>query len=102
MKQPNECQNIHEIRAAIDEIDQKIISLIANRAEYVQAVVKFKSDASSVKAPDRVKAMLQKRGEWAETKNLNPKVIQKLFSDLVAYFINEEMAQFQQEDSYSK
>lgn len=73
MKKPDECQNMEEIREAIDKIDRNIISLITERAEYVYAAAKFKMDKTSVKADDRVKAMLQKRAEWAEEKNLNPK-----------------------------
>jgi isochorismate pyruvate lyase len=39
----------------------------------------------------RLKAMLAQRRLWAEQQGLNPKVVEKLFNDLVKYFIAEEM-----------
>ena len=98
MKEPDNCQDIEDIRMAIDEIDQNIISLIAVRAEYVHEAAKFKKDKTSVKADDRVKAMLQKRAEWAEDKNINPDIIVKIFSELVYFFINEEMGEWEKEN----
>ena len=93
MKKPNECKNIHDIRNEIDGIDKEIISLIAQRAKYVSAAAKFKKDQQSVKAPDRVKEMLEKRAMWAEKKNLDPEIIKKIYTLLVQFFIKEEMNQ---------
>ncbi|MFC1925426.1 chorismate mutase [Chloroflexota bacterium] len=95
MKNPHECRNMEDIREAIDEIDRDIISLISERAEYVYAAAKFKTDKTSVKADDRVKALLQKRAEWAEEKNLNPDIIVKIYAELVNFFINEEMIKWE-------
>ncbi len=94
MKNPEECKNMTDIRQEIDCIDKNIIALIAKRARYVYKAAEFKTDQKSVKAPDRVKAMLQKRGEWAEEHNINPKVIMKIYKELVDYFISEEMNRF--------
>jgi isochorismate pyruvate lyase len=91
MKIPEECTNIQEIREEIDRIDQKVITLIGKRYEYVKAAAKFKTSETDVKAPDRVIAMLQKGRTWAEEVSLNPDVIEKLYTDLVNYFIQEEM-----------
>ena len=93
MKKPNECKNIHDIRNEIDGIDKEIISLIAQRAKYVSAAAKFNKDQQSVKAPDRVKEMLEKRAMWAEKKNLDPEIIKKIYTLLVQFFIKEEMNQ---------
>ncbi len=97
MKKPNKCEDISDVRIAIDEIDKEIICLIAKRASYVNAAAKFKKDQVSVKAPDRVKSMLQKRAEWAEKENLNPAIIIKIYTELVRFFINEEMTKWKQE-----
>ena len=97
MIKPGECQNIQEIRDSIDAIDQEIITLISHRAQYIHAAAKFKKDKSSVKADDRVKAMLKKRAEWAKEKGLNPDIIVKIYSELVQFFISEEMSQWEKE-----
>ena len=91
MKQPEECSNIQEIRTEIDHIDRQIIAAIGQRFKYVKAASKFKTSENSVKAPERLKLMLQKRRGWAEEECLNPDVIENLYRDLVDYFIAEEL-----------
>ncbi len=97
MKTPDECANMEDIRAEIDRIDQDVISLIGVRFQYVQAAAKFKTSRESVKAPDRFAAMLRQRRGWAEQAGLSPDVIEKMYSDLVEYFINEEMTKWKAE-----
>jgi isochorismate pyruvate lyase len=95
MKTPDGCTNVQEIRDAIDALDYEIIALLGKRYEYVKAVVKFKTDEASVKAPDRIAAMLQKRRAWAEDVGMNPDIIEKLYRDLVNHFIQDEMMRFE-------
>jgi isochorismate pyruvate lyase len=86
-----ECGNISEVRLEIDAIDREIVSLIRRRFEYVKAASKFKTSETSVKAPERFKAMLEQRRVWASEEGLNADAIEKLFNDLVTHFIEEEM-----------
>ena len=90
MKQPQDCQNIQDIRLAIDSLDREIINKLGKRFEYVKAAAKFKNSTEDVKATDRLNSMLQQRRVWAKENNLHPDVIEKLYRDLVGYFINEE------------
>jgi isochorismate pyruvate lyase len=39
--------------------------------------------------------MLVQRRAWAEEAGLNPDVIEKMYQDLVSYFIAEELRQWQ-------
>ena len=96
MKTPEECTNIQEIREEIDRIDQEVIALIGKRYQYVKAAAKFKTSETSVKAPDRFAAMLQRRRAWAEEAGLDPDVIEKLYTDLVNYFIQEQMKEWRE------
>lgn len=98
MKQPEECSDIHDIRAEIDHIDRQIIAAIGQRFKYVKAASKFKTSETSVKAPERLKSMLQKRRIWAEDEGLNPDVIENLYQDLVAHFIAEELKHWHSKD----
>lgn len=95
MKAPNECLNMHDIRAEIDAIDHQIINAFAKRFAYVKVASKFKTSETSVKAPERLKSMLQQRRIWAEEQGLNPDVVEKLYQDLVNYFIQEELKHWQ-------
>ncbi len=97
MKAPDECANIDDVRAEIDRIDRDVIALIGKRFKYVQAAAKFKTSTESVKAPERFTAMLRQRRHWAEQEGLSPDAVEKLYSDLVEYFINEETAKLNAE-----
>ncbi|PUA30586.1 MAG: isochorismate-pyruvate lyase [Cellvibrio sp. 79] len=94
---PGACENMADIRAEIDLLDAAIIKLIGQRYQYVQAAAKFKTSETAVRAPERFKAMLLQRREWAAAQGLNPDVIEKLYSDLVSYFIQEEMNKWKSE-----
>lgn len=91
MKSPGECENMADIRTEIDEIDRQVIQLIGRRFEYVKTASKFKTSEMSVKAPERFKAMLLQRREWAIEEDLNPDAIEKMYFDLVNHFIEEEL-----------
>jgi len=89
-KEPEECQDMVDIRQEIDNIDRHVISLIGKRFRYVKAAAKFKKEKSDVAAPERLKTMLIQRRAWATEFELSPDVIEKLFLDLVNHFILEE------------
>jgi len=89
--EPDDCASMEDIRREIDCIDKAVISKLGKRFKYVVAASKFKTSATSVRAPDRFKSMLEKRREWAQAEGLNPDAIEKLYADLVNHFIEEEM-----------
>ncbi len=96
MKKATECENMSEIRTEIDTLDRQIVHLIGQRFEYVKTASKFKTSKTSVKAPERFKEMLITRREWAIEEGLSPDAIEKLYSDLVKHFIEEEMKHWKQ------
>lgn len=53
MKTPEECKDMVDIRFEIDQIDEQIIRLLGERFNYVKAAAKFKTNETSVKAPER-------------------------------------------------
>ncbi|MDY6956745.1 MAG: isochorismate lyase [Pseudomonadota bacterium] len=95
--QPDECGGMDDIRAEIDRIDRAVVGLIGRRYQYVLVAAKFKTSATSVKAPERLTAMLARRREWAVEEGLNADMIEKLYADLVAHFIDEEMQRWKAE-----
>lgn len=98
---PDQCESLAEIRAQIDQRDRQIIALLGERFAYVKAAAKFKSGATAVKAPERFAAMLKQRRDWAADEGLSPDAIETMYRDLVNHFIDEEMKQWQDENSGS-
>ena len=97
VRKPEECRDMQDIRAEIDRIDREVIRLLGQRFAYVQAASQFKTSATSVRAPERFKAMLAQRRDWAQDAGLDPDVIAGVYRDLVNYFIAEEMKKWQEE-----
>ena len=86
-----DCRNMQEIRNEIDSIDKKIISYLEERFKFVKKAAEFKSSRETVRDTCRLTSMLELRREWAIASNLNPDVVEKMFIDLIEYFISEEM-----------
>lgn len=92
MKPPEECASLAEVRDAIDAIDRELLALLGRRAGYVHAAARFKADAASVRAPERVRAMLEQRRAWAAEQGLDPEVVAQVFTLLVEYFTRREQS----------
>ena len=95
MKRPEDCENIGDVRQAIDMLDREIIQLIRRRAHYVDRAAHFKTGEQSVRDPERQRAMLQVRRGWAEENGLDPDTIEDIYRTLVSYFVNREMDEWQ-------
>jgi isochorismate pyruvate lyase len=93
---PNECRSLADVRTEIDRLDREIIRALGKRFDYVKTAVKFKTDRAEVSAPSRVAVMLEQRRAWAVESGLNPDVIERLYRELVNYFVSEEQKHFQQ------
>ena len=97
--EPENCSGMEDIRVEIDNMDRDIIAILGKRFEYVKAASKFKTSETSVRAPERFKAMLEQRRVWASSEGLSPDAIEKMYRDLVNHFINEEMSKWQSEST---
>jgi isochorismate pyruvate lyase len=91
MTPPEKCASLDELRREIDSLDEEIVRLIGRRAHYVKAAARFKKSEAHVAAPERQKAMLAVRREWAEREGLDPLLIEDLYKRLVAWFVEREL-----------
>jgi isochorismate pyruvate lyase len=91
MKTPTACSSLADVRAEIDRLDGQIIALLRQRADYVHVAAAFKANEAAVAAPERQKAVLVARREWAEREGLDPDFIERLYREILAYFISREM-----------
>lgn len=91
MKDPQNCENIVEIRKAIDEIDHQIMKLYSQRYEFVKEIVKFKTDETSVIAEDRQEEVIAQRRAWAIELGLNPDLFEKIYWTLMRFNVQKEL-----------
>lgn len=91
MKSVNDCTDITDIRAAIDEIDEAIVRLISDRAAYVNKASLYKKSEEAVKDADRVAMVLQSKRDLASAYGISPDLIESLYRVMIKHFISAEM-----------
>ena len=93
IKKADDCQSLNEVRFEIDRIDKEIINLFAERFEYVKAVVKFRDPQKPEVADlERFNKVIAERGKWAGELGLNAPEIEKVYRQLIEYYIKEQSA----------
>jgi isochorismate pyruvate lyase len=95
LRPPEACESLEDVRGAIDGLDREILSLLGTRARYVAAAARFKTDPRGVRAPERQKAMLARRRDWAEEEGLDPDFVEGLYESIVSHFVGKELDHWQ-------
>lgn len=88
--------SIEEVRDHIDKIDSELVNIIAQRAKCVKAAAAFKTDSSTVRAPDRVEQVIRKAREKAAEAGLPEVIIEKVYRSMIDAFIDYELNQHAQ------
>jgi isochorismate pyruvate lyase len=90
-----ECNSIDEVRTNINNIDEQIVKLIAQRGEFVKQAAKFKKDNDDVKAPKRVEEVINKVKNIAKLNGANEEVVENVYRTMIDSFIKAEMKEFE-------
>lgn len=94
MKTPQQCENMTQIREAIDELDDRIVEAVALRARYVKEAARFKKNETEVKDTNRVKAVIESKKSLALHYGVSPELIASLYEMMIEYFVNEELREW--------
>ena len=94
LTETNICKDLNEVRENIDRVDNEIIKLIAERGGYVRQAAAFKKDEDGVRDSGRVEAVIAKARAKAEQYGAEPDVVETVYRNMIAAFINMEMKQF--------
>jgi isochorismate pyruvate lyase len=90
-KKASECKSLEEVRVEIDRIDKEIISLFGKRFDYVKEVVKYRNpDKPEVPDRNRFEQVIHQRGLWAAEQGLETASIEKVYRELIEYYIREQ------------
>jgi isochorismate pyruvate lyase len=91
MKRPEDCSSLEEVRNEIDRIDEEIISLLAERLQYVKEVIRYKKpDKTSIIAQERFDKVIAGRRELAKNQGLDGDTIEKVYRILLDYYTQEQ------------
>ena len=87
------------IRKNIDELDTRIITLLALRSSLVSAAGKLKNDEQGVRDPKRVVQVIEQVRAKAVASKLDPAIAEKIYRTIIDCFITAELREFNN-DSY--
>ncbi len=82
--------SLDEVRAAIDQIDRRLVELVAEREQWVRQAARFKSSRADVGAPARVEQVITRVRGLAESAGASPEVVERLYRAMIAAFIELE------------
>lgn len=97
MKAPQDCEDMGDVRAEIDRIDQALVDLIAERFGYVERAWQIKSrEASAANVPWRNQQVVEKVRARAEDRGVPPDLCEALWRQMIGWFIQYEEQKLEQ------
>ena len=91
MKRPADCETMQDIRAEIDRIDVALISLLAERAGYIDRAAQVKTVVGlPARTVDRVEQVVANVRAEADARGLAPDLAEVLWRQLIEWSIARE------------
>lgn len=89
-----DCQSLEELRRYIDDLDDKIVELIATRNAYVKQAAKFKQSIDEIKGDERMEAVMDRVRSRAMEFGVSPNLLTKLYKIMIDEMVEAEIAEF--------
>ncbi len=89
---PKDCSSMDQVRDGIDEIDEALVDLVAERFIYVNRAWQLKNAPSDAVVPWRVTQVIDKVKARAEKRGLPPELVEALWRQMIGWFIQYEEA----------
>ena len=90
MKKAEDCQNMTEVRAEIDRVDQPLVDLLAERWSYVDRAWVFKRSPDEASVPWRNRDVIEKVRARAEIAGMPPEMAEALWRLIIGWGIQYE------------
>ncbi|KQX64521.1 chorismate mutase [Angustibacter sp. Root456] len=84
--------DLASVRAALDELDGRVVELLVERQHLVAQAAAFKHTDSEVQAPQRVAAVVRRARQLAEQHGGSGDLVEQVYTALVAAFVAHERA----------
>jgi chorismate mutase len=87
-------KNIINIRKQLDKLDNSLLEIIKRRTKLVDLVIKNKEFKKDIIDKKRIKLILKNISKKSKTKNIDPKITQKIWTSMIRAFIDYEFRNF--------
>lgn len=88
---PQDCRDMAALRGEIDALDERLIALLATRADYIDRAIALKQiNGWPARIPQRVEEVVTKVRSSAGAKGLDPDLAENLWRQLIDWSIARE------------
>jgi isochorismate pyruvate lyase len=94
IREPEDCQTMAEVRAGVDDIDRRVVALIARRFEFMDAAARIKQDRGAVRDEARKGEVLSKVESAAKEHGIDVNLMRQLYEELIESSIAYEFEEF--------
>ena len=91
---PKNKKKLDLIRAKLDKLDNKLLSLIKYRADLVNEVLKLKEFKKEIVDKKRINFILTKIKKKSNNLKVDPKITNRIWKNMIWPFINYERRNF--------
>ena len=88
------CTTMAEVRAGVDDIDRRLVALLAERLGYMDAAARVKTDRATVRDEERKSQVIANAVAEARRVGLPEDLPPIIWEALVEYSITHEMGRF--------
>jgi isochorismate pyruvate lyase len=85
---------LDEVRAEIDLLDRRLVTLLAERERLVRRAGRLKADTDAVRAPGRVEQVVARVRAVATEVGASPEVVDRTYRAMIAAFVDLELTTF--------
>ena len=91
---PKNKKKLNILRAKLDKLDDKLINIIKVRTNIVKEVVKLKEFKNEIVDKKRISSILKKIKKKSLLKNIDPKITNRIWKNMIWSYINYEKKVF--------
>ena len=91
---PKNSKKLNLIRKKLDKLDNELLSLIENRSNLVKEVLKLKEYKKEIVDKKRISFILTKIKKKSRKLNIDPKVTNRIWKNMIWSFIDYERRNF--------
>ena len=92
--EPEQCVTMSEVRAGIDDIDRRVVELIARRFRFMDAAARIKPDRNAVRDEVRKAEVLAKVDKAAADAGVDRSLMARIYEELIEGSIAYEFVEF--------
>ena len=82
------------LRKKLDKLDNGLLKIIQERTEIVKKVLSLKSSKKEIVDKKRISAILKKIKKESLKKNIDPKITQRIWKNMIWSYVNFEKKNF--------